>query len=128
MSKFGRRFSCRGYLFLFAAEQSTAQGKECSAVAVGEETEVADADEARRQQMEQKAAQELIDREGHESLLVAVRGIPPAESDLVLGESDQPGVGNGDAMSVGAEIAQRMFRATERPLGVDDPIVSEQHA
>ena len=81
----------------------------------------------RRQQVEQEAAQELIDSQGHEPLLVAVRGIPPAEGDVALGESDQPGVGDGDAMSVGAEITQHMFRAAEGPLGVDDPVVAEQH-
>jgi hypothetical protein len=26
------------------------------------------------------------------------------------------------------EIAQYMFRAAERPLGVDDPVVAEQHS
>jgi hypothetical protein len=29
-------------------------------------------------------------------------------------------------VSVGAEIAQRMFRSSQWPLGVDDPVVAEQ--
>ena len=94
---------------------------------VGEEAEVADAYEARRQQMEQEAAQELIDRQSHEPLLVAVRGIAPAEGDVAIGESNEPGVGDGDAMGVGAEIAQHMFRSAEGRLGVDDPVVAEQY-
>ena len=57
-----------------------------------------------------------------------MRGIAPAEGDVAIGESDQPGVGDGDAMGVGAEIAQHMFRAAEGRLGVDDPVVTEQHA
>ena len=104
-----------------------AERQECGAVAVGEESEVADAHEARRQQVEQEAAQELFDSQGHESLFVAVRGIAPAEGDVALGKSDQPAVGDGDAMGVGAEIAQHMFRTAERRLGVDDPVVSEQY-
>ncbi len=77
--------------------------------------------------MQQEAAQELIDRQSHEPLLVAVSGVAPAEGDVALGESNQPAVGNGDAMGVGAEIAQHMFRPAERPLGVDDPVVTEQY-
>ena len=30
-------------------------------------------------------------------------------------------------MSVSAEIAQHMFRSTEGPLGIDDPVLAEQH-
>ena len=33
---------------------------------------------------------------------------------------------DGDAMSVGAEIAQCVFRAAEGPLRVDDPVMTEQ--
>ena len=80
-----------------------------------------------RQQMEQEAAQELIDSQSHEPFLVAVRGVAPAEGDVAIGESDQSAVGDGDAMGVGAEIAQHMFRPAEGPLGVDDPVVAEQH-
>jgi hypothetical protein len=39
---------------------------------VGKEAEVADADEAAWQQVQEEAAQELVDRETHEPLLVAV--------------------------------------------------------
>ena len=77
--------------------------------------------------MEQEAAQELIDSQSHEPFLVAVRGIAPAEGDVAIGESDQPGVRDSDAMGVGAEIAQHMFRSAEGRLGVDDPVVAEQH-
>jgi len=38
-----------------------AERQECGSVSVGEESEVADAHEARRQQVEQEAAQELFD-------------------------------------------------------------------
>ncbi|MBB5344456.1 hypothetical protein HDF10_002435 [Edaphobacter lichenicola] len=53
---------------------------------IGEEAEVADADEARWEQMEQEAAEELVDRQADDSLPVAVRGVTPAEADLTIGE------------------------------------------
>src|SRR5579863_8744621 len=76
--------------------------------------------------MEQEAAQKLVDSQSHDPFLVAVSGIAPAEGDIALGESDQPGVGDGDAMGVCAEIAQHMFGAAERLLGVDNPVVAKQ--
>ena len=51
---------------------------------VGQEPEVADANEAGRKQVEQEAAQELLDRERQEALLIAVHGVSPAEGDLVI--------------------------------------------
>src|SRR5580692_7811791 len=78
--------------------------------------------------MEQEAAQELMDWQSHEPFLVAVRGIAPAEGDVAIGESNQPGVGDGDAMGVGAEIAQHMFGTAEGRFGVNDPVVAEQYS
>ena len=77
--------------------------------------------------MEQEAAQELFDSQSHNPLLVAVGGISPAKCDVAFGECDQPGVGNGDAMGVGAKVAEHMFRSSEGPLGVNDPVVAEQY-
>jgi len=54
-------------------------------------------------------------------------GVSPLECDIALGESDQPAVGDGDAMGVGAQIAQYMFRPSEGALGVDDPVMAEQY-
>ena len=77
--------------------------------------------------MQQEAAQELIDSQSNDPLLVAVSGIAPTEGNIALGQRDESAVGNGDTMGVGTEIAQHMFRPAERPLGVDDPIVTEQY-
>jgi hypothetical protein len=44
--------------------------QENGSLPVGEESEVADADEPWRQQMEQEPAQELVDGQSHEPLLV----------------------------------------------------------
>src|SRR5271170_5091507 len=128
MDLFARRFGRWSCILVRASEQPEAQRQQRSAVAVGEEAEVADAHEAWRQQMEQEAAQKLIDRQSHEPFLVAVRGIAPAEGDVAIGESDEPGVRDSDAMSVSAEIAQHMFRTAEGALGVNNPVMAEQHA
>ena len=77
--------------------------------------------------MQEEAAQELIDGQSHQPLLIAVSGVAPAKGDVAVGKSNQPAVGNGDAMSVSAEIAQHVFWAAERALGVDDPVVTEQY-
>ncbi len=76
--------------------------------------------------MEQEAAQELIDIQSHGPLLVAVRGVAPAKGDVAIGQSDQPGVRDSDAMSVSAKIAQHMFRSSEGRLGIDDSVLAEQ--
>jgi hypothetical protein len=55
-----------------------------------------------------------------------VSGISPAEGNASVGESNEPVVGEGDPMGIVAEIAQRMFRAAEGSLGVNDPVVEEQ--
>jgi len=93
---------------------------------VGEEAEVADAHEAFGKHVQQEAAQELLDGQRHEPLLVAMGGISPAEGHVVLGERDQPAVGDSHAMGVCAEIAQGVFRSSEWPLGIDNPVVADQ--
>ena len=107
-------------------KQLSAEGQQGGATAVGEETEVADADKAAGQQVEKEAAQELIGGQRHESFSVAVSGVPPAEGDVAIFEGDEPVVGDGDAMGVSAEIAQGVLRSAEGALGVDDPVVTEE--
>jgi len=76
--------------------------------------------------VEQEASQELLNGKRHQALFVFVRRIPPAKRDLAIDQGDEPVIGDGDAMSVGAEIAQHMFRPSEGFLGIDDPVVAEQ--
>jgi len=76
--------------------------------------------------VQEEAAQELIDGQAHDSLLVAVGGVSPAKADVALGEGNESAVGGADAMGVSAEVAQGMFRSGERSLGVDHPVVTEQ--
>ena len=55
-----------------ALEQAEAERQQHGALPVGEEAEVADADEAWREQMQQESPEELVDREAHDALLVAM--------------------------------------------------------
>jgi hypothetical protein len=55
---------------------------------VGQKAEVADGHEAGGKEVEQEAAPELLDRQGHPMLLVAVRGVSPAERDWVTLQSN----------------------------------------
>ena len=95
---------------------------------MGQETEVADAHEAWGKHVEQKAAQELLDRQGHQALLVAVSGVSPAEGDLVTGQRQEAMVGDSDPMGVAAQIVENILRAPEGRLAVDDPVLAEQGA
>ena len=48
--------------------------------------EVADADESRRQHVQQESTQEFADWQSHQTFFVLVSGIAPAESDAAIGE------------------------------------------
>jgi hypothetical protein len=58
--------------------------------------------------------------------LVAVCGVSPREGDVALLKGDESTVGDGDAVGVATEIAQRVFRSAEGRLGIDYPVVTEQ--
>ena len=95
---------------------------------MGEKAEVADAHEAWRQEVEQEATQKLLDRKGHQALLVAVSGVSPAEGNLDTLQRDEAVIGNGDTMGIAAEIAENMFWTTEGRFAVDHPVPAEQWA
>ena len=61
-----------------------AQSQRLSAVAVGEQSEVADLDEPGRQDMEQEAADELDRIEAHGTAAVVVPGVAPAKAHLAV--------------------------------------------
>jgi hypothetical protein len=97
-------------------EQLEAQGHEFRTAPVSEESEVADAHEAGRQDMQQEASQELVCVERKQSLLILVRRISPPKGDAPVRDRHNAVVGDGDAMGVAAEIAQRVFGSAERAL------------
>jgi hypothetical protein len=97
-------------------QQFKADRQQMGATTVGEEAEVTDANEAAWEQMQQEAPQELVCRQAHQLLLVAMGGVAPTERDSVIGKVDQSVVGDRDTMCVSAEIAQDMLGASEGRL------------
>src|SRR6267154_554135 len=105
------------------AEQRAATQQRCGSSAVGEETEVPDADQALGQDVDEEASQELVRRDGHDLLLAACGVVLPAEGDSVLLEGDKTMVGDGDAVSVASQVMENMLCSAERWLGIDDPLL-----
>ena len=113
------RITCTGR----CAEQDAAACKRISALAVGKESEVADANQPLGQNMDQESAQELLCGNGHDLLLAATRIVLPSERHSIILECDESMVGDRDAMGIAREIMQYMFGAAEGWLGVDDPVL-----
>jgi len=97
-------------------------------LAVGEEPEVADADQAFRQNVDEEAPQELVRRDGHDLLLAAGCVVLPTEGDLIVLEADEAMVLDRDAVGVAGEILENVFCTTEGRLGIDDPVLREELA
>jgi len=66
-----------------------AKRQESGAAAIGEEAEMANADEAFGEQVQQEAAQKLIERQGHQLVFIVVSGIAPAKGDLIVDQGDK---------------------------------------
>ena len=77
-----------------------AERQEGGAAPVGEEAEVADANEAFGEQVQQEAAQELIEGQGHQFLFIVMSGVASTKGDLVNDQGNESMVGDGDAMGV----------------------------
>jgi len=93
---------------------------------IGKKTKVSDAKETFGEQMKEKATQKLVYRNCHGSSPVFVRGVSPAEGDLVVGHGNKTLIGNGDPVRVSAEVTQDMFRTAERSFAVNNPVLLEQ--
>src|SRR5207342_2168984 len=78
----------------------------CRTLVVGHEAKVPDADKALRQDVKQEPADELLGGNGHHTLHVSVGVVTPTEGDGVAVESEQSMIGDGDAVSVTAEITE----------------------
>jgi len=109
-------------------QQLFAKWNQRTAAAAGEEAEVADADEATRQHMQQEATQELIHRQSQESFFVLVSGVPPAKGDLVIDEINQTVVGDGDSVRISAEVAKHLLGSAESWFAIDHPLRNKELA
>jgi len=102
-------------------EQLPRSGDEARTTAVGLEAEVADADEARRQHMQEEALDEGRCFEGEELLDAAASSIAIAKGHPTLVEGDQPFVADRDAVGVAAQIAEHLAGPRHGRLAVDHP-------
>ena len=104
-----------------AGKRLATLGQPAGAAARREEAEIADADEALREDVEQEAAEKFVDVERERPHLTAVPIVLPAKRDGVVGHVDEPVVRDGDAVGVAREVVQHVGRAAEGRLGVDHP-------
>ena len=70
---------------------------------------MADADETLGEQMEEKAAQEFIERQRHQLLLIMVSGVAPTKGHLAVVERNQSVVGDGYAVGITAEVVEHIL-------------------
>ena len=89
--------------------------------AIGEQAEMADADEAVGNHMEQEAAEKFVDRELHDLHTVAVGVVAPAQADATVADGEQAVVGERNAVGVAAELGQHVLGPGEGGLAVHDP-------
>ena len=108
------------------AERVPAAWQGLGATARGQEAVEPDPHEALREYMETEAPEEFLRAEGHEPDLAPVAVVLPPKRHLVLGQGDEPMVGNRDAVGVPCEIVQHVTGAAERRLGVQRPSRGER--
>ena len=107
--------------WLGGGEQSTALKQVFSADSIGEQAEVANADRAGGQHVEQEAADEFDRIEGHVLGAGVIRVVFPVEADAAVFQSAKPVVGDGDARSVASQILEHTPGSTEGRLDVNHP-------
>jgi hypothetical protein len=96
-------------------------------VALGEKAVVTDAMEPVGQDVEEKAADELVRGKPHDAGAAAAI-ILVGERHVIVVDGDKPRIGDRRAMGVAGEIGQYALGATEGGLGVDDEGALPQRA
>ena len=91
-----------------------------ASVALGEEAVVTDAVEAVGQDVEEKAADELVRGKPHDAAATAAAIVFVGERHVIVVDGDDPRIGDCGAMGVAGEIGQHALGTAERRLGVDD--------
>ena len=120
---FGRCGCANG---LGLGERGARRAQQRVLVAIGDESVVADAVEAARQDVKGEAAQELQRRKLHDPVSIAVGVVLVAKAHHSLFERHEPLVGEGAAVRVAPEVLEHGFGAGEGSLGVDDPSLLAQ--
>ena len=85
---------------------------------------MADAVEAARQHVHEKAPDELggVERHGLEPVAAFDAVVLPFERDAGFVECEEPRVGDGDAVGIAREIGEHGLGSGEGSLGVDHPL------
>lgn len=84
---------------------------------------MANAHESFGQNMEKESTLELDRAQRHYFLLVPVCVILPSEGDSLSIERQQAMIGNGDTMSVSAQVAQHVDGVAKGWFGVNHPVL-----
>ena len=79
-----------------------------------------DAMEAVGQDVEEKAADELVRAQAHDAAASAAAIVLVGERDLLVIDGHEPGIGDGGAVRVAGEIGEHALGSAEGRLGVDD--------
>ena len=95
--------------------------RSCGAAPRREQAEVADADEAFREDVQEEAPEEFVDVERQRAHLAPVPIVLPPKRDRVVRDGDEPVIGDGDAVGVPREVVQHVGGAAKGRLRVDHP-------
>jgi len=87
---------------------------------------VANAHEAARDHVQEKAAEEFVGGEREDLHAVVVGVILPAEPDVALAVIDEPIIRERDTVGVPTEVVEYRLRAGEGPLRIHDPVGGPQ--
>ena len=85
---------------------------------------MANADEAVGQDVQQEPPEELVGGEGQDLAVAAGGVVPPTKADHARVETDQPAIGQRDAVGVAPEVGQHLRGAGEGRIRIDDPVVA----
>lgn len=107
-------------------EQFPAMPQVLFPMTVGHEAVVADLHEARRQDVQQEATDELRRLHGHRALPIAMRVVFPREGDLAVLERQKSSIGDRHAVGITGQVLQHRPRAAEGPFRLDHPVVPDR--
>ena len=108
---------------LSCRQERAAERQRGLTVAVGEQATMPDLDKPGRQHVHQEPTDELAGLECHQLLGVVIGRVAPAECDLIIFNSDEPSVGDGNAVRVICQILEHVLRAAEGTLDADHPFL-----
>ncbi len=95
-------------------------------MSAGEQSVVADAGEARRQDVQREPPDKFVGVQRHHFGLGAVFIVFPGEGDFAVGKIEDAVVADGNAVGVSPEVVDDLLRSAERGFGVDHPVVLAQ--